>query len=166
MRAHTLRWIVALLVAWAFFAATLIAAPTARADLSPLPKSGPGVGLGYLWNNAPGAKTDLGAEKLIAQATAWYGIEGLRGTMHAVAHREAGVYAWHRAWNRSSDAMGVFQHLKRYWSARVRALLKPRWFGRRSWTDANMVSPFNARANVLVAARMFRNQGGACPAWC
>jgi hypothetical protein len=54
------------------------------------------------------------------------------------------------AYNRSSGASGLFQHLRRYWPDRARAL-PPRFSPR--------VGPFHALANAWAAARMVRASG-------
>lgn len=56
-----------------------------------------------------------------------------------------------KAFNPSSGASGLMQHLRRYWSGRVAAY--------RAWAPPKLqiragVSPFNTRANVLVSARL------------
>ena len=55
---------------------------------------------------------------------------------------------------------GLGQHLSRYWEGRMRAFLPRAWF--RRWP----VGPLDPRANLIVTARMWKAQGGACPAWC
>jgi soluble lytic murein transglycosylase-like protein len=62
-----------------------------------------------------------------------------------VARRESNFR--HRAFNRSSCASGVYQHLCHYWPGRARE------YGFRGR------SPFNARANVIVTMRMVRRGG-------
>jgi hypothetical protein len=65
-----------------------------------------------------------------------------------IADRESSFYA--KAVNPYSGAAGLFQHLRGYWDGRVRSLGKRAWFPR-LWPD---VSPFNARANALITAKM------------
>lgn len=48
----------------------------------------------------------------------------------------------------------MFQHRVAYWSARVLRFLRPAWFG-----GVRVPSPFNARANVIVAVRMAHSGG-------
>ena len=62
-----------------------------------------------------------------------------------VANRESDFRP--RAYNRSSCAKGVFQHLCRYWPDRAFA------FGFKDW------SAFNARANIIVTMKMVRRYG-------
>lgn len=74
--------------------------------------------------------------------------------MLCTAERESGFY-W-RAYNFSSGASGVMQHLQRYWPGRRGAY-------RSAATPALQIKAgigaFNARANVLVAARMIHLNG-------
>ncbi len=73
------------------------------------------------------------------------------GYMTCVVMRESG---WNEyAFNPSSAASGLFQHLRRYWYGRVAAYHsamrnRPRLQIRLG------ASPFNARANTLVSARL------------
>ena len=55
------------------------------------------------------------------------------------------------ALNRSSGASGLFQHLRRYWPGRARAL-PDRLFPRRP-------GPFSSQANAWAAAMMVRRDG-------
>ena len=69
-----------------------------------------------------------------------------------VADRESHYRPW--AFNPSSGASGLFQHIASYWPGRAAALGHHRgWFGKGSWP----LSPFNARANAMVTAIMTRN---------
>lgn len=76
-------------------------------------------------------------------------------TSHAtadyVADRESDYQ--HDAWNSSSGACGVYQHLSRYWPGRVDAFngARPRWDLAGSCKDA--------RANILVTMRMAHGDG-------
>jgi hypothetical protein len=81
--------------------------------------------------------------------------------MLCVAQRESGLNE--DAVNGYSGAAGLFQHLRSYWPGRVRAYnsaMPPLLDVKR---DA---SPFSARANALVSARMMRSSlspwGGGC----
>ncbi len=51
------------------------------------------------------------------------------------------------AYNSYSGALGIYQHLSRYWPGRATA------YGFRGW------SGFNARANIIVTMRMVRQTG-------
>lgn len=77
-----------------------------------------------------------------------------------VAYRESRFH--HRAWNDSSNAAGVYQHLIQYWPGRVRAsrrLLK-RW-------DVKRLKWYNPRAQAVVSMGMVRRSNvGWCVAWC
>jgi hypothetical protein len=55
---------------------------------------------------------------------------------------------------------GLGQHLSRYWEGRMQAFLRADWFKR--WP----IGPLDPRANLIVTAKMYAAQGGACPAWC
>jgi len=68
-----------------------------------------------------------------------------------IADRESGLAPW--AYNTSSGASGLFQHLRSYWPGRARALPKrefPRW---------PYSSVFNPRANAFAAAKMVKMSG-------
>lgn len=71
------------------------------------------------------------------------------GRMICIVQRESG---WNEhAYNASSGASGLFQHLRSYWYGRVAAY--------RAWAPPKLqikagASPFSARANVLVSARL------------
>ena len=62
-----------------------------------------------------------------------------------IAGRESHYYPG--AYNAYSGALGVYQHLSRYWPGRATA------YGFRGW------SGFNARANIIVTMRMVRSTG-------
>lgn len=78
------------------------------------------------------------------------------GRLICIVNRETGG-SWNEfAYNADSGASGLFQHLRSYWSGRVSTY--------RSWAPPKLrirsgVSPFNARANVLVSARMLAAGG-------
>jgi hypothetical protein len=78
-------------------------------------------------------------------------------TATRVAECESGLNP--RAYNSSSGASGIFQHLRRYWRGRVLSLTSTT--GR--WAMRETASVFNARANIIVAARMV--QGSGWGAW-
>ena len=67
----------------------------------------------------------------------------------AVARCESGLDD--EAYNGDSGASGLFQHLRRYWPSRARALPSPP-FGRRP-------SAFSSQANAWAAAKMVRASG-------
>ena len=69
---------------------------------------------------------------------------GVRRALY-VANRESDFRP--RAYNRSSCAKGIFQHLCRYWPKRAYT------FGFKDW------SAFNARANIIVTMKMVRRYG-------
>lgn len=62
-----------------------------------------------------------------------------------VANRESNYRP--KAYNSSSGASGIFQHLRRYWPGRADA------YGFDGW------SAFNARANIMVTMRMVHRMG-------
>jgi hypothetical protein len=82
-------------------------------------------------------------KKLIRCAANHWGV-GVRKALY-VADRESDFRP--KAFNRSSCAKGVFQHLCRYWDGRAYA------YGFRD------KSAFNARANVIVTMKMVRRYG-------
>jgi hypothetical protein len=68
-----------------------------------------------------------------------------------IADRESGLAPW--AYNTSSGASGLFQHLRSYWPGRAHDLPKvefPRW---------PVSGVFNARANAWAAAQMVKASG-------
>jgi hypothetical protein len=84
-------------------------------------------------------------KKLIRCAASHYHVPG--GAPHAlyVAHRESRYNP--RAYNAYSGALGIYQHLRRYWPGRANA------YGFKGW------SGFNARANIIVTMRMVKGAG-------
>ena len=74
---------------------------------------------------------------------------GRRREALAIANRESHFYP--RAYNPWSGALGIYQHLRRYWPGRAAA------YGFRGW------SGFNARANIIVTMRMVRRLGNWSP---
>jgi hypothetical protein len=82
-------------------------------------------------------------KQLIRCAAAYYGISAERSLY--IANRESNFKP--KAYNSSSCAKGVFQHLCRYWPDRAYA------YGFKGW------SAFNARANIIVTMRMVRRYG-------
>lgn len=74
-------------------------------------------------------------------------------TAKRIAYRESRFDP--TAHNRSTDCRGLYQHLGRYWQARVYRYLKAKEFPN-SWPR---VSAFNARANAIVTARMIKETG-------
>jgi hypothetical protein len=97
----------------------------------------------------------------IAKAAKKMGVSVRRAL--CVARRESGYGLDERAYNSSSGASGLFQHLRRYWPERVanynRAMRKRHWL---------QVGPnvFDARSNALVSMWMARRSwapwGGGC----
>lgn len=67
---------------------------------------------------------------------------------NCIAQRESGYR--YNAYNSSSGASGIFQHLRRYWKGRVAS------YGPRSGPlEINHpASPFNGRANIIVSGAM------------
>jgi hypothetical protein len=77
-----------------------------------------------------------------------------RSVMMCIARRESNLDE--DAYNSYSGASGLFQHLRRYWPSRVRSYNH----GVGGWLDVKPnASPFSARANALVSARMMRAGG-------
>lgn len=75
------------------------------------------------------------------------------GYMICVVDRETGG-TWNEfAYNSSSGASGLFQHLIKYWAGRV-AAYRAAMADRPKLQIRAGVSPFNARANILVSARL------------
>lgn len=89
---------------------------------------------------------------------------GQASTAIAIASRESGLDPFQsnphatsacRPWSGTVyGACGLFQHLARYWIGRT-TYLRPRWFPN-TWPH---VSPYHARANALVAAKMVGSAG-------
>lgn len=87
-----------------------------------------------------------------AAAVRWGASEGY---MICVVDRETGGTWNEHAYNSSSGASGLFQHLRRYWDGRVREYRSAvRAAGRPKLQIRAGVGPFNARANTLVSARL------------
>jgi hypothetical protein len=87
--------------------------------------------------------------RLIVCAAHYYGVPGGSSEALYIADRESHFHP--RAYNAWSGAMGVYQHLRRYWPGRAFA------YGFRGW------SGFNARANIIVTMRMVRRLGNWSP---
>jgi hypothetical protein len=83
------------------------------------------------------------------------GIGGQAAYAVVIADRESGLAPW--AYNSSSCASGLFQHICSYWPGRAHALPRAQ-FPR--WPDSSV---FRARANVWAAARMVK--AGGWGAW-
>lgn len=150
----------------AFTAVCLIAVTSLSVAAPPAIAARPGPCTGerqYRWmaNDIDGSWTHVKAvrrqraENVARCAARRYGIDV--ASFLAVGDRESGF--WHRAYN-SSGASGLYQHIRYYWPGRAARWLERRWF------DGRLPGPFNARANAIVSARMWKAQGGACPAWC
>jgi hypothetical protein len=84
-------------------------------------------------------------KRLIRCAARHYGVSTERALY--IARRESRFQP--KAYNVSSCAKGVFQHLCRYWPDRAYD------YGFKGW------SPYNARANIIVTMRMVRQYGWA-----
>jgi hypothetical protein len=87
--------------------------------------------------------------RLVLCAATYYHVPGGPAKALAIADRESRLYP--RAYNRYSGAMGIYQHLARYWPGRAAA------YGFRGW------SGFNARANIIVTMKMVKQLGGWWP---
>jgi hypothetical protein len=81
--------------------------------------------------------------KLIRCAAEHHGLSPRRSLY--VAYRESRYFP--RAYNETSCAKGIFQHLCRYWASRAEAFGFPER------------SAFNARANIFVTMRMVKRSG-------
>lgn len=92
--------------------------------------------------------------ELLRCAIRWRAVEGGYDKAHYIAHRESGSYMDPKAYNPSSGACGIFQHLQKYWAGRAKAYLQRSWFPRH-WP----VSCKNARANMLVTVAMAHRGG-------
>jgi hypothetical protein len=86
-------------------------------------------------------------KKLIRCAAHHFRVPGGPAKALQVASRESKFAP--RAFNARSCALGIYQHLCRYWRGRARAFGFGRW------------SPYNARANIFVTMRMVRLEGWA-----
>lgn len=84
-------------------------------------------------------------KKLIRCAAEHHGLSARRSLY--VAYRESRFLP--RAYNATSCAKGIFQHLCRYWASRAEAFGFPER------------SAFDARANIFVTMRMVRRYGWA-----
>jgi soluble lytic murein transglycosylase-like protein len=131
------------------FSAALVLAAT----LSLFPTPGPAsAGTGdnkpyhYVSNNICPIEWRRGPRqvKRLVRCTARHWGVSIRTALH-VAQRESNFR--HRAYNGSSCASGIFQHLCHYWPGRARV------YGFRNR------SAFNARANIIVTMRMVRRGG-------
>lgn len=87
--------------------------------------------------------------RLVLCAARYYHVPGGPAKALAIATRESRLYP--KAYNPSSGALGVYQHLRRYWPGRADE------YGFRGW------SGFNARANIFVTMKMVRRLGGWWP---
>lgn len=88
----------------------------------------------------------------IRSAAHLFGIDQQR--MLCIAERESGFNE--HAYNSSSGAAGIFQHLQTYWRGRVVAY---RARSRPALAIRPGASVFNPRANILVSARMMAAGG-------
>jgi hypothetical protein len=84
-------------------------------------------------------------KQLIRCAEDRWGVPGGAAMALHVADRESDFRP--HAYNSSSGASGIFQHLRRYWPGRADS------FGFGGW------SAFNARANIMVTMRMVHRMG-------
>lgn len=93
---------------------------------------------------------------VIECAAEWAGIDA--GEFLAVADRESGLDP--TVTSRTGCCHGLFQLHETYFAEWARRYTDLRWFG------GIVPSYFDPRANALVAAGMWADQGGPCPAWC
>jgi soluble lytic murein transglycosylase-like protein len=84
-------------------------------------------------------------KQLIRCAARYWNVSGGPQKALAIAHRESRFKP--RAYNSSSGASGIFQHLQQYWPNSARTYGFPGW------------SAFNARANIIVSMRMVKAIG-------
>ena len=96
------------------------------------------------WRQGPGY-----VRRLVLCAARYYHVPGGQAKALAIADRESRLDP--RAYNRSSGALGIYQHLRRYWPGRAAA------YGFTGW------SAFNARANIFVTMKMVRHLHGWWP---
>lgn len=87
--------------------------------------------------------------RLVLCAARRFQVPGGPAKALAIADRESRLHP--RAYNPSSGALGIYQHLRRYWPGRADE------YGFRGW------SGFNARANIFVTMKMVRQLGGWWP---
>lgn len=82
-------------------------------------------------------------KELIRCAAGYYGVSSDKALY--IAHRESRYHP--KAYNGSSCAKGIYQHLCKYWPGRAYD------YGFKGW------SAYNARANIIVAMRMVKHYG-------
>ncbi len=87
--------------------------------------------------------------RLVACTATYYHVPGGAREALYIANRESHFYP--RAYNAWSGALGIYQHLRRYWPGRAAV------YGFKGW------SGFNARANIIVTMRMVRHLGNWSP---
>lgn len=117
-----------------------------------------------LTRSTPAALRELRAHHLIRCVFTYVGIPGQVATALKVARRESGYIPWAKnPWTDGAcrafspdpyGSCGLFQHLARYWPARVRAYLPAKFFPQ--WPH---VSVLGARANTWATARMVKAGG-------
>lgn len=95
-------------------------------------------------------------QAVIACAAEWAGIDG--GAFLAIAERESSLIP--TAVSYTGCCKGLFQLHESYFASWAQRYTDLRWFG------GIVPSYFDPRANALVAAGLWRSQGGPCPAWC
>jgi hypothetical protein len=99
-----------------------------------------------LWNSDP-ARGEQMMMRLVVCVFAVFA-PGQSAYALAIADRESGFYEW--AYNPSSGASGLFQHLASMWPGRAASYLYRGWFGKGAWPPG----PMDPRANAIVSARM------------
>jgi hypothetical protein len=87
--------------------------------------------------------------RLILCSARYYLVPGGPAKALAIAKRESRLHP--RAYNPYSGALGIYQHLRRYWPGRADM------YGFRGW------SGFNARANIMVTMKMVKHLRGWWP---
>jgi hypothetical protein len=101
------------------------------------------------------ARVQHRVEHLIDCAVRIWPVAGGNFYARSIAERESGDWPW--AVNESSGCVGLFQHVASMWPGRARFYLHRGWFSRWAWDRG--ISPFSARANVLVSIRMAHSGG-------
>lgn len=146
--------------------------PSASAGARVIRHAGPCTGFRWRARDvAPAVRPDVIRERvgdLMDCAARTYGIDAY--AFKTIAQRESGWWPFAKNPDAPSacrrrhpfGSCGLFQHLIVYWPGRAATYLQPGWFAH----PPRDVSVLNARANAIVSARMWKAQGGPCPAWC
>jgi hypothetical protein len=125
-----------------FVTAMLLLVPvaSAKATLEPRHSRVPAKICPIPWQRGPWF-----VKRLIRCAAVHYEVPGGMSKALYIADRESNYHP--RAYNAYSGALGIYQHLSRYWPGRAQA------YGFKGW------SGFNARANIIVTMRMVKSVG-------